>query len=94
MDGRPFSCCLQTIIPDYLFGDPIPLEAMATGRANLEEWRSRHTQAVTRPILDNVINALKEQGVKRFAAVGFCFGGKWWKTRYRRLLMHHSPICV
>ncbi|KAF8626701.1 hypothetical protein AX15_004725 [Amanita polypyramis BW_CC] len=67
----------KTIMPDYLFGDAIPLEAMATGRVSLEEWRSRHTQAVTRPILDDVIKALKEQGIEHFAAVGYCFGARY-----------------
>jgi dienelactone hydrolase len=39
-------------------------------------WRSKHTAQETRPSLDKVITWLKEQGVKEFAAVGYCFGGK------------------
>ena len=40
-------------------------------------WKSRHGKEQTRPPLDKVINALKDSGVTKFAAVGFCFGGTW-----------------
>ncbi|KAJ7663907.1 dienelactone hydrolase endo-1,3,1,4-beta-D-glucanase [Mycena polygramma] len=36
-----------------------------------------HSQAVTQPIIDNVIAKLQEEGVKHFAAVGYCFGGRY-----------------
>jgi dienelactone hydrolase len=36
-----------------------------------------HGQAQTRPILDEAIAGLKEQGVKEFGATGYCFGGAY-----------------
>ena len=47
-----------------------------TGVFNFMQWLTNHGPQHTRPALDSVINALKEQGVKSFAAVGYCFGGK------------------
>lgn len=46
------------------------------GGFDISQWRPKHQPEHTRPHLDNVINALKEQGVKGFAAVGYCFGGE------------------
>lgn len=40
------------------------------------DWRNRHTDEKTRARIDPVIAALKEQGVIRFAATGYCFGGE------------------
>ncbi|EGN92087.1 hypothetical protein SERLA73DRAFT_79884 [Serpula lacrymans var. lacrymans S7.3] len=33
--------------------------------------------ALTRPPFDSIITALKEQGVTRFGATGYCFGGRY-----------------
>ena len=38
-------------------------------------WLGKHGSDVTRPPLDAVIAALKEQGITSFAATGYCFGG-------------------
>lgn len=40
-------------------------------------WLAKHPQSVTRPYLDALIAGLKEQGVKEFAAAGFCYGGRY-----------------
>jgi dienelactone hydrolase len=40
-------------------------------------WIGKHGQDVTRPLLDKVIEGLKGQGVSKFAATGYCFGGKY-----------------
>jgi dienelactone hydrolase len=37
-------------------------------------WLVNHGAEVTRPPLDKVIAALKEQGVSTFGASGYCFG--------------------
>ncbi|KAG5651122.1 hypothetical protein H0H81_009774 [Sphagnurus paluster] len=70
---------LQTIIPDYLNGDPIPADALlqpgAPGSFDTEGCFAKHSLAVTRPPLDKVIAALKEEGVTTFAATGYCLGG-------------------
>jgi len=38
-------------------------------------WLADHGAEQTRPSLDNVIAALKDQGVTKFGATGYCFGG-------------------
>lgn len=63
---------IATFIPDYLFGDPVPVDM--TG-FNLTAWQQRHTEAITTPFLLNAIKGLRKQGVRRFAATGYCFGG-------------------
>lgn len=40
-------------------------------------WIGKHGADVTRPQIDNVLKGLKDEGVKEFAATGFCFGGKY-----------------
>ncbi|KAJ7609045.1 dienelactone hydrolase endo-1,3,1,4-beta-D-glucanase [Roridomyces roridus] len=67
----------KTVIPDYLNGDPIPVEAMEAGTFDIGKWFPNHGADKTRPSLDAVINALKAEGVTTFAAVGFCFGGRY-----------------
>ncbi|KAK7027270.1 hypothetical protein VNI00_015359 [Paramarasmius palmivorus] len=73
----------KTIAPDYFDGDAVPEGLLIKHGANeplnpdIVLWLSRHTQEQTRPILDKVINALKEQGTKEFGATGYCFGGRY-----------------
>jgi dienelactone hydrolase len=42
---------------------------------DLYAWLAAHGAEVTRPPLDKVIAALKEEGVTKFGATGYCFGG-------------------
>ncbi len=58
-----------------ILSDPRFLTVIKKRNVDLAGWVARHGRDVTRPILDGVINALKEQGVKKFAATGYCFGG-------------------
>ncbi|KAK7047551.1 hypothetical protein VNI00_006319 [Paramarasmius palmivorus] len=67
----------KTIAPDYLNGDPIPADALIGETFDIMKWFPNHTQEKTRPTLDKVINALKEQGIKEFGATGYCFGGRY-----------------
>jgi len=68
----------KTIVPDYLNGDPIAPDAMNPGsNFDIMTWFPNHTTEKTRPSLDKVINALKEQGIKAFGATGYCFGGRY-----------------
>lgn len=41
----------------------------------LPQWVAKHRPENTRPPLDKVIAALKEQGVTEFGATEYCFGG-------------------
>ncbi|KAM6492187.1 Alpha/Beta hydrolase fold [Amanita muscaria] len=68
----------KIIAPDYFSGDPIPLSIFEQGETfDRNAWKSRHGPEQTRPLLDKVIPALKEQGVKRFGATGYCFGARY-----------------
>ncbi|KAJ7663860.1 dienelactone hydrolase endo-1,3,1,4-beta-D-glucanase [Mycena polygramma] len=77
---------LKNIIPDILHGDPVPANALDPGVStpsinvnfDVPKWfEGGHYQADTHPIIDKVVEALKANGVKRFAAVGYCFGGRY-----------------
>ncbi|GAA5919526.1 hypothetical protein JCM5296_004203 [Sporobolomyces johnsonii] len=62
---------IATYIPDYIHGDAADLQAFMTGNFDLPGWLSNHGKDVTRPTIDKVQNALKAQGVTRFAATGY-----------------------
>jgi dienelactone hydrolase len=42
---------------------------------DLKAWFAKHGSEQTRPSLDKVIAALKGEGVTKFGATGYCFGG-------------------
>ncbi|KAJ6510798.1 Alpha/Beta hydrolase protein [Mycena sanguinolenta] len=65
----------KTIMPDLFSGDPILVNPPAD--FNREKWSASHGPAQTRPIVDSVISALKEQGIVGFAGAGFCFGARY-----------------
>ncbi|WAQ90330.1 hypothetical protein PtA15_12A319 [Puccinia triticina] len=44
---------------------------------NITEWGKRHGPEQVLPLIESVIKNLTDQGVKRFAATGYCFGGKY-----------------
>ncbi|KAG6916187.1 hypothetical protein DXG01_008069 [Tephrocybe rancida] len=44
---------------------------------DIATWFPGHTQEITRPILDKVLAALKEQGITTIGATGYCFGGRY-----------------
>jgi len=69
----------KTIVPDILHGDPVPTNAFdPDANFDIGKWfGGGHDQASTRPIIDKVIEALKADGVTGFAAVGYCFGGRY-----------------
>ncbi|KAF8628949.1 hypothetical protein AX15_003625 [Amanita polypyramis BW_CC] len=69
----------KTIAPDYFNGDPAPPDALVKPEFKWEimEWFKSHGPEQTRPPLDKVIAALKEQGVKKFGATGYCFGARY-----------------
>lgn len=63
-----------TFVPDYFDGDPVPVNQ--TG-FNMTAWSLRHTEANTTVPLLKVIDGLKNSGVTKFAATGYCFGGRF-----------------
>ncbi|KAF7299663.1 Dienelactone hydrolase endo-1,3,1,4-beta-D-glucanase [Mycena chlorophos] len=71
-----------TIIPDILAADPPPVDAFepkppGVPPFDIPAWTARHGRDVTRPIIDSVVAALKADGITRFAATGYCFGGRY-----------------
>ncbi|KAF9459319.1 dienelactone hydrolase endo-1,3,1,4-beta-D-glucanase [Collybia nuda] len=68
----------KTIAPDYFNDDPAPPTALSPGDTwDISKWFPNHGPEQTRPVLDKVINALKEQKVTAFGATGYCFGGRY-----------------
>ncbi|KAF8998492.1 chlorocatechol-degradation protein [Cyathus striatus] len=67
----------KTIIPDYFNGDYVPADAMHGKNFDGSAWLKRHGPAQIQPPLDNVISALKLQGVTIFGAAGYCMGARY-----------------
>ncbi|KAA1077235.1 hypothetical protein PGT21_015874 [Puccinia graminis f. sp. tritici] len=44
---------------------------------NLTEWQKNHRPEQVFPLIETVIKNLTAQGVERFAATGYCFGGRY-----------------
>ncbi|KAF7319144.1 DLH domain-containing protein [Mycena chlorophos] len=71
-----------TVLPDMFEGDPIPADAMdpVTHRLNpsfdRERWFAAHAPALALPIVEKVVAALKERGITRIAATGYCYGAR------------------
>ena len=50
----------------------------AVTEATLGPWLAKHSDAVSRPLIDGVVKALKEDPeVGKIGAVGFCWGGRY-----------------
>ncbi|KAG6917347.1 hypothetical protein DXG01_002918 [Tephrocybe rancida] len=62
----------DTFIPDYLNGDPVPVDDPTF---NMTAWFLNHGEAQTMPVLLATIEGLKKEGFKEFASTGYCFGG-------------------
>ncbi|GLB43348.1 putative dienelactone hydrolase family protein [Lyophyllum shimeji] len=68
----------RAVVPDYLNNDPIPPDALGpNSNFDLMKWLGSHGAEKTRPALDKVVAALKEEGVTAFGATGYCFGGRY-----------------
>ncbi|TRM64852.1 Alpha/Beta hydrolase protein [Schizophyllum amplum] len=68
----------KTVVPDFLNGDPVPADGLSPGsNFDLMKWFPGHGADQTRPPIDKVMAALKEQGVTAFGAVGYCFGARY-----------------
>lgn len=72
-------CGFKTIAIDYLHGDPIPADALKSPGFHdmIKTWIANHGAERTRAPIDRVVAALKDQRVTRFAAVGYCLGGRY-----------------
>lgn len=72
--------------PDYLFNDTVPAD---DPNFDFLAWLGHHGPNVTFPAIHAVQDALREKGVKKFAATGYCFGGL-----YTLLLSQKNEIKV
>ncbi|CCM02588.1 uncharacterized protein FIBRA_04691 [Fibroporia radiculosa] len=64
------------VIPDILNNDGVTPDVLDGGKLDIPAWLARHGQETVKPILENVMAALRDSGVERFAAIGFCFGAR------------------
>lgn len=69
-----------TLVLDLFNGDPIKLLAkdvdFAKWMQHGSDGKNPHTTEAVDPIVLAGIKAMRDMGVKRFAAVGYCFGAK------------------
>jgi dienelactone hydrolase len=66
-----------TIAPDMFAGNPAPGDINVPG-FNTTEFLAQHGPEVTDPIIATTISYLRTKlGVKRIAAPGYCFGGRY-----------------
>ncbi|TFY70448.1 hypothetical protein EVG20_g2554 [Dentipellis fragilis] len=67
----------QVYLADLFDGDPVPAEGLSPGSTfDIMKWFPTHGPNVTQPKVEALITALKAQGVTRFGAVGYCYGGE------------------
>ncbi|KAI0053159.1 alpha/beta-hydrolase [Auriscalpium vulgare] len=68
----------QVYGPDIFEGDPVPTSFLdGDGKPfDLQKWFPSHSAERTGGFVRKLIDGLKERGVTRFAAVGYCYGGR------------------
>lgn len=70
-----------TLVPDLFNGDalkpdrPLGFDLMAWFQ-NGSDGNNPHTAAYVDPIVKKGIQALRDMGIKKIGAVGYCFGAK------------------
>lgn len=64
----------KTIAPDILAGEPIHPDSLNSTDFDWHAWLARHDEASWVPVVDGVVAALKESGVKRIGTTSYCFG--------------------
>ncbi|KKP04280.1 esterase/lipase [Trichoderma harzianum] len=76
------------LLPDIFNGDALKLNR--TGDFDFVAWIAKgstgdnpHTPPAVDPIILNAIKALKDLGIKRIGAVGYCFGAKYVVRHYK-----------
>ncbi|TBU22617.1 alpha/beta-hydrolase [Dichomitus squalens] len=67
----------KVVAPDVFDGEPAPVNAFEPGVTfDFGAWISRHPPSRANTIVRSVIDALKAEGVTKFAATGYCYGGR------------------
>jgi len=65
---------LKTVMPDLFNGDPLKDEHLNSTTFDRAGWMAKHGTDSWTPLVDNVVAALKTEGVTRLGATGYCFG--------------------
>lgn len=66
-----------TVLPDLFRGGQISTDDMDTGKINIPEWIKNYQPDNVDPIVAKTIKYMRETlGVKKIAAVGYCFGAR------------------
>lgn len=70
---------MKTIVIDIFQGDPVPPDALSSPTSDFDfvAWLAKHGPEQVRPPIDEVVDALKKEGVTIFAATGYCFGARY-----------------
>ena len=89
MTNVDFACAIQlladdfarngykVVMPDLFDGDPAPTNAFNPGvNFDIMAWIGKHPAERADTITRTVIEALKSEGVTKFAALGYCYGGR------------------
>lgn len=66
---------IKTVMPN-LFQDPVTEDVLSSGSFDFPTWFSRNGIDYSEPRIRKVIDALKAEGVTRFAVVGYCYGAR------------------
>ncbi|KAA1467612.1 dienelactone hydrolase endo-1,3,1,4-beta-D-glucanase [Dentipellis sp. KUC8613] len=71
----------RVYLPDLFDGDPVPAEVLSSNGAlgnnfDFSQWISNHSPAPAQAKVEAVVDVLKSQGVTRFGAIGYCYGGR------------------
>ena len=64
----------KTVMPDILHNDPITEANLKDPNWSFQEWIPKHGPSTWESTVDNVVAALKDQGVTRIGTTGYCFG--------------------
>lgn len=66
------------IMPDLFAGDAIDPNAFGKPGFDFKAWAARHNVSTVDAIITKTIDSMKQKmGIKKIAAVGYCFGGKY-----------------
>ncbi|KAJ5733865.1 Dienelactone hydrolase [Penicillium malachiteum] len=67
-----------TVLPDLFRGGQLTTDDMESGRVNIGEWLKDYQPPNVDPIVAQTIKYMRETlGVKKIAAVGYCFGARY-----------------
>jgi dienelactone hydrolase len=84
-----------TVIPDIFAGDPLLFGDYEAGKVNFPEWLAKHPVESVDPVIEATIKHLRDNlGVKKVAAVGYCFGGKVQNAIISAVTLHSLLIIM